>query len=145
MSLASVIIVRPSRIARALLLVMLGLAFYSLLVLISWQNKATYLWMALWLVALMGLLFLVSQIWKRQVTGSLMIAGAGELMCVVIDPQFNAEKTIRLMRIDHRVVWNMLLAFRGFDDDGRAWQFLILFDSVSEDAFRRLKVFLRWQ
>lgn len=144
MSIASVITVRPSRIACVLLFVMVGLAFCSLLVLISWQNKATYLWMALWLVALVGLLFLVTQIWKRQVGGSLTITGAGELMYVVIDPQCKAEKTMRLMRIENRVVWNMLVAFRAFDDDGRAWQFLILFDSVSEDAFRRLKIFLRW-
>ncbi|MBI3712395.1 MAG: hypothetical protein HY253_05455 [Burkholderiales bacterium] len=136
---------RPSRIARVFLLVMAGLAFCSLLMLISWQGKAALLWMILCLLALLVLFFLVSRNRLGQASANLMITGSNEMMVVAVDAQLGVEKTSRLIRIENRVVWNMLLAFRAIDDEERVWQFLILFDSVSEDAFRRLKVFLRWQ
>ncbi len=139
------ITVRPSRIARLLLLAMVGLAFYSLAVLISWQDEAADLWMALWLITLLGVFFLVSRILLGQVNGRLVIMGADELMYVSIDPQLKAEKAFRLAQIDHCVVWNSLVAFRAIDENDHVMQFLILFDSVSDDEFRRLKVFLRWQ
>ncbi len=145
MSSASVITVRPSRIVRGLLLVMLSLAFYALLMLISWRYEATRWLMGLWLLVLLFVLFWVARIWIGQVTERLMIVGGSELIYLGTDSQPGAENAIRLMRIEDCVVWNMLVAFRAFDDDGSSRQFLILFDSVSKEEFRRLKVFLRWR
>lgn len=149
MSIATSVLIRPSKIMRRLLLFIVGCSCLAWICVLSWFLLPTNL--ALAGVCLLITLLVFYVLSRKTIRSALQttdiqldVTGSGDVLLRKLDASGRVFESYAVKLRSPLILWSSLQILSLQNESGAMMRLLILRDSVSVDGFRRLSLAFHW-